>query len=119
MIIAIPTDHNHLDTTVCISFGRAPYFLIYNSSVDSYDFIENPARQSQGGAGVKAAQTLVDAHATVLITPRCGENAAEIFNAADVKIYRASGQSVAENITSFKNDQLKILEEIHAGFHGH
>lgn len=119
MIVAIPTDHNHLETTVCISFGRAPYFLIYNSNDDTYDFIENPAQKSQGGAGVKAAQTLVDAHTAVLITPRCGENAAEIFKAADVKIYLASGQSVTENIASFKKDQLKILAEIHAGFHGH
>lgn len=119
MIVAIPTDQNQIDTTVCISFGRAPFFLIYDMEADSYAFIENSAQKSQGGAGVKAAQILVDAHAAAVITPRCGENAAEIFNAAGVKIFHSAGQSITQNIEAYKNNQLQILEDIHAGFHGH
>ena len=119
MIIALPVDEKDLNNQVSVSFGRAPYYAIYNTETNDVKYIENTAANAKGGAGIKAAQFVVDSGASVLITPRCGENAAEIFNAADVKIYRASGQSVAENITSFKNDQLKILEEIHAGFHGH
>jgi predicted Fe-Mo cluster-binding NifX family protein len=34
MKIAIPVDNNSLDTSICISFGRAPHFLIYDTKTD-------------------------------------------------------------------------------------
>ena len=49
--------------------------------------MENPAAEAQGGAGIQAAQFLVDQGADVLITVRCGQNAADIFGTAGMKIY--------------------------------
>ena len=31
MRIAIPVDEKNIDSEVCISFGRTPYFLIYDT----------------------------------------------------------------------------------------
>lgn len=31
MKIAIPVDEKNLETNVCVSLGRAPYFLIYDT----------------------------------------------------------------------------------------
>ena len=31
MKIAIPVDEKSLESNVCVSFGRAPYFLIYDT----------------------------------------------------------------------------------------
>ena len=113
MKIAIPVD----DGNICVSFGRTPYFMLYDTENNESRFINNSAANSQGGAGIKAAQIIVDNNADVLITPRCGQNAAEVLIAANVKIYKALNNSIEENLTEFKNDKLSILTEIHAGFH--
>lgn len=119
MKIAIPVDDNHMETNVCMSFGRAPYFLIYEIESGKSVFIENAAANSQGGAGIKAAQTVVDNKTDALLTPRCGENAAEVIQAANIKIYKTMNSSLKESIDAFKDGKLSLLDEIHAGFHGH
>lgn len=119
MIIAIPADEKNMGTNVCVSFGRTPYFLIYDTETKESTFIDNSAATSTGGAGIKAAQTIVDNKVNALLTPRCGENASDVLGAADIKIYRTNGISVKENINKFVAGRLSLLDEIHAGFHGH
>lgn len=118
MKIAIPVDSTNMESPVCISFGRTPYFLIYDTESKNSIFIENTAAQSPGGAGIKAAQAIVDNKVDALLTPRCGENAAMVINAANIKIYKTLGTSINENINSFNEGKLNLLEEIHEGFHG-
>ena len=67
----------------------------------------------------KAAQTVIDSQVGALLTPRCGENAAEVFNAANVKIYKTINDSIKDNIAAFEDGKLSLLDEIHAGLHGH
>lgn len=119
MKIAIPVDSKSPDTKVCMSFGRAPYYLIYDSETQDKVFIQNTAAQSAGGAGIRAAQLLADQKPEVLLTPRCGQNAADVVQAAGIKIYKTEGNSVEENIDRFLEDKLEELDEIHAGLHNH
>ncbi|HQB63986.1 MAG TPA: NifB/NifX family molybdenum-iron cluster-binding protein [Sedimentibacter sp.] len=119
MKIAMPVDEKTMESSVCISFGRTPYFLIYDSETKESVFIDNSAAASQGGAGIKAAQTVVDSQAGALLTPRCGENAAEVINAANIKIYKTINDSIKDNIAAFEEGKLSLLDEIHPGFHGH
>ena len=119
MKIAIPVDENHLKTNVCVSLARAPYYLIHDTESNESIFIENTAADSQGGAGVKAAQLLVDQKIHVLLTPRCGQNAAEVLIAAKMEIFRTEYPSAHENLDAFKSASLTALTEFHAGFHGH
>lgn len=118
MKIAIPVDEKDMGTSVCASFGRAPYFLIYDTETKESEFIDNSAATSAGGAGIKAAQTIVDTKVSALLTPRCGENAANVLEAADIKIYKTMNISVKENIDAFIARKLSLLDEIHGGFHG-
>ena len=118
MRIAIPVDDNTMNTSICISFGRTPYFLIYDTETQNAVFLDNSAVALQGGAGIKASQTIVDNKADVLLTPRCGENAAEVLRAANVKIYETDGNKLMQNIEFFGNGKLKPLSEIGPGFHG-
>ena len=115
MRIAIPVDEKNIDSEVCISFGRTPYFLIYDTENGNEEILDNSAIAESAGAGIKASQTIVDAEVEVLLTPRCGENAAEVLEAGEVKMYRTA----RENIEAFKEGKLEELTEIHAGFHGH
>jgi predicted Fe-Mo cluster-binding NifX family protein len=119
MIIAIPVDEKNIGTNVCVSFGRTPYFLVYDTESKESKFIDNSATVSTGGAGIKAAQTIVDNKVNVLLTPRCGENAADVLEAADIKIYKTNGISAKKNINIFIAGKLPLLDEIHSGFHGH
>ncbi|PKM66934.1 MAG: dinitrogenase iron-molybdenum cofactor biosynthesis protein [Firmicutes bacterium HGW-Firmicutes-2] len=119
MKIAIPVDDKTMESNICISFGRTPYFLIYDTKTKDSVFLDNSAAASQGGAGIKAAQTVVDRKVVALITPRCGENAAEVMQVANIKIYKSMNNSIRDNIEAVKNGKLSLLDDIHAGFHGH
>lgn len=119
LIISIPVDEKSLETNVCVSFGRAPYFLFYNLDTKEALFVDNSAANSPGGAGIKAAQIIADNKADVLLTPRCGQNAADVLKAADIKIYKSLSASAQDNIDAFIEGKLSLLDEIHPGFHGH
>ena len=119
MKIAIPVDEKNMETNICVSFGRTPYFLIYDLEAKEGTFLNNSAATEAGGAGIKAAQTIVDNKVDALLTPRCGENAANVLKAANIKIFKTKGISVKENLDAFAAGKLPLLYEIHAGFHGH
>lgn len=119
MKIAIPVDEKNMDTNVCISFGRAPYFLFYDTDTKESTFLENAAATSTGGAGIIAAQTVVDNRVDALLTPRCGENAANVIKTANIKIYKTINTSVQDNIKALIEEKLPLLNDIHPGFHGH
>ena len=114
MRIAIPLDENKQD--VCIVLARAPYFLFREDGKDT--IVENPAAQAHGGAGIQAAQFLVDNGMNVLITVRCGQNAADVFKAAGMKIYKSANKAAADDLTAFEDGKLSELTEFHGGFHG-
>ena len=119
MRIILPVESKSLNAPVCPSFGRTPFFVLYDTENGSHEFLDNAAASSQGGAGIQAAQMLVDSGAGVVITYRCGENAAEVLKAADIRMYKAQDGSVEDNIIKFKEEALAPLSEIHPGLHHH
>lgn len=119
MKVAVPVDDKSVDSTVCQSFGRAPYFLIYDTEAGKGEFMDNGAAVSQGGAGVRAAQAIADQEIAALLAPRCGENAAAVFQAAGIDIYRTQSKSARENIDAYLAGDLALLEDIHPGLHNH
>ncbi|MBQ6853137.1 MAG: hypothetical protein IJO07_03050, partial [Peptococcaceae bacterium] len=59
MRIAVPVEENEKE--ICPSFGRTPLFYIFDTETNSGTLIENDAMNAPGGAGIKAAQTVIDA----------------------------------------------------------
>lgn len=119
MKIIIPVDKSEITSPVSNSFGRAVYFIVYDSDKETFTVIDNEATNSHGGAGIKAAQTVVDQKADVLITPRCGENAAKILNMANIVIYQSMEGNTKANIDYLRAGTLSKLTTIHEGFHNH
>lgn len=117
MKVAIPVDVQSLDSAVAENFGRAANFLFYDTETKEVSYCDNSAVMSQGGAGIKAAQVIVDGGAGVLITPRCGENAAQVLEAAGVKLFQSVGGTAQENLDAFAAGALEALANIYAGFH--
>jgi predicted Fe-Mo cluster-binding NifX family protein len=119
MKVAIPAEYESIEKDVCVSFGRTPYFLIYDTDTKDSVFIDNSAAANSGGAGIKAGQILVDQNVNVLITPQCGENAAKVLNEGYIEIYKSIKYSIKCNIEAFMEGKLSVLDEIHSGFHNH
>jgi predicted Fe-Mo cluster-binding NifX family protein len=119
MRIAIPVEDTNISGKVCPSFGRAPYFMVYDTNGEQAEFIENTAANSPGGAGVKAAQIVVDQNIDALLTPRCGQNSADVMKTAGIEFFQTVGDSISNNIEAYKNNTLLELKEIHEGFHNH
>lgn len=116
MRIAIPLDEDR--KAVCAVFARAPYLMLYDTEEKKTEILENPAAQAESGAGLQAAQFTVDCQAEVLITPRLGENSAEVLKEAGIRIYKAEYKNAGENLDAFGEERLKPMEQFHAGFQG-
>ncbi|MFO7611371.1 MAG: NifB/NifX family molybdenum-iron cluster-binding protein [Clostridia bacterium] len=119
MRITFPVDAGSAGACIHKSFGRAPAFLVYDTETRKNLFVDNSAASSQGGAGIKAAQLVLDQQTDAVITPQCGQNAADVLLAAGVKIYLSEGCSVGDNLKAHAKGLLKELSDIHAGYHGH
>lgn len=119
MLIGIPVEDSSMDSNISDNFGRTKFYLVYDDEKEEAKFLENAAANSQSGAGIEAAQILVDEKIDILITPRCGKNAADVLNSANVEIYKSSSRSIEENLKDLKEEKLSQLLDIHPGLHKH
>lgn len=117
MKIAIPANDKDWESGVCASFGRARYLAFYDTQTQSGVFVENPAAKAAGGAGLKAAQAVVDAGAGALLAARCGQNAAEVLQEAGIAVYRSLDGTMQENLAAFSEGKLVRMTQFQAGFH--
>lgn len=116
MKIIIPVDEEK--DVICVTFGRAPYFAVHDTETGQTKILDNPASCAEGGAGLKAAQFVIDCKADALVTPRCGKNSAEVLKAAEIPIYKSEGMDVSQNIAAFKEGKLPVLDHFHGGYQG-
>jgi predicted Fe-Mo cluster-binding NifX family protein len=91
-------------------FGRTPFFIKYNTEDETWKAFENPAQSHQGGAGVAAAQFLINQKAVVAISGRFGPNAHATLSAAGIKmvIFSDPDQTIQDLIKAY---QQGLLEE--------
>lgn len=92
MIVAVSTTDGGLEDSVCPVFGRCPTFTIVDTDgMGSAKTIPNPGAQAGGGAGIAAAQAVIDAGAEAVITGNCGPNASGALSRSGIRVYSASG----------------------------
>jgi predicted Fe-Mo cluster-binding NifX family protein len=112
MKIAITTKGKDLDSKIDPRFGRAESFIIYDTKECKYEVIDNIQNvESQQGAGIQAAQNIVDKGANALITAHCGPKAFRVLSSAGVKIYVLGEGSVRTAIERFKNNKLQEMSD--------
>jgi len=108
MKIAIAASGKTSASLVDARFGRCPYFLIIDSKTNQFKPIENTASQSFRGAGVSAAQMVVNKGAKVVIAGNFGPNAFNVLNSSKVKIFGGiSGITAKEALEQYKKGKLK------------
>jgi predicted Fe-Mo cluster-binding NifX family protein len=72
-------------------FGRCPYLLFFDTESGATTCLENPGRAATGGAGIQAAQFVLDRKTEVLVTPKIGPKAEEVLDTAGVRIVVRKG----------------------------
>ena len=90
-------------------FGRCPYFIFVDTETDTVDAVVNEAGSSGHGAGIQAAQSVIEAGAEVVISRRIGPNAFRVMAAAGLAIYESDAASVEEAVVALKTGKLTAV----------
>ncbi len=106
MKIAVSSTDKDLNAEVDQRFGRCKYFLIVDSENMEFNAISNESSTSFGGAGVKAAETVVNNGAEILITGNIGPNAHRTLAAGNIKIFTGAKGTIKDAIKNYKNGKL-------------
>jgi predicted Fe-Mo cluster-binding NifX family protein len=108
MKIAIPAVDREPTATIDARFGRAPWFLVYDTEMLTWVAVENsPNLQAVQGAGIQSAETLVRHGVTVVLTPHCGPKAFRVLQAAGVTIYLGVNGTVAEALAAYQTGSIQ------------
>lgn len=108
MKIAITSSGKDLDNEIDLRFGRTKGFIIYDLENSSYEFIDNVQNlEASQGAGIQAAQNVVNKNVEAVITGHCGPKAFKVLSTSDVKIYTVGEGKINEVIEKFKNGELQ------------
>jgi len=110
MKVCVSSTGKDLKSPVDERFGRCEYFLVVDTDKDETKVIENKAALASGGAGIAAAQQVVDEGAEYLITGNVGPNAIRVLSAGGVKVYRASGMNIASALENLKSGSLTPID---------
>jgi len=106
MKICVTAVSNTLDSQLEPRFGRAPYFIIADTDTMEWEGMENPASMAMGGAGIQAAQTMINKNVKAVITGNCGPNAFQVLQQAGIKVFSAYTRTVREVIEDYKAGKL-------------
>ena len=118
MKIGISSMGKDINSMLDVRFGRCNYFVIYDTEGGLVKAIENQGQMSGGGAGIAAAQHIIDDDVDVVITGNMGPNALNLFKNSDIKVYRCGSIKVETAVQLFKEGKLDELTEAgpaHAG----
>lgn len=112
MILFISALGNTLNDMPSARFGRCPWFIRYDTESDQWQALENSAVSQGHGAGVAAAQLLIDNGCQVAISGRFGPNAHQaLFSAGiDLRIFKDENIQVKNLIQDWKLDKLQLSD---------
>jgi predicted Fe-Mo cluster-binding NifX family protein len=108
MKIAVSSNGTEKNSGTNPRFGRARFFLIYDTESGAYRSVDNHINvEAAQGAGIQAAARLSDEEVDVLITGHCGPNAFHVLNAAGIKVVTGADRTVMEDVERYLSGELK------------
>ena len=114
MKIAVSADSSDLNQAVNPVFGRCPGFIIIEAEgkeVKNSSFIPNSAMNAAGGAGIAAAQTVINSGVQAVISGNFGPNAFLVLEKAGIKAYHANGITVKSAIEALADGKLSSASQ--------
>src|SRR5690554_2371286 len=107
MRIVVSANGADLEAPASPVFGRCPVYVFVDTDTMAFEALENPAINAPGGAGIQAAQFIVEQKAQAVITGNVGPNAFNVLNAAGVGVYPFGGDTVRQAVEAFKAGELQ------------
>jgi len=117
MKIVVSAQGDTLEAQASPVFGRCPTYLFVDTETMDFEAVLNPAISQGGGAGVQAAQFVVNHGAQAVLTGNLGPNAFDVLQAAGVPGYLVSGGTVRQAVDAFKGNQLQPLAGANVAAH--
>lgn len=103
MKLCITAAGNGKDAATDAAFGRAPWFILVDTTSEALQAVENTSAQATQGAGIAAAQTMSENGVDAVLTGRLGPKAKAALEASGITMYEGLGQStVAEALQQFQ-----------------
>jgi len=102
--LIISAQNSSLESQVDRRFGRCAWLILFDTDTNQWEAFQNPGASQSGGAGVAAAQFVVDKSADVVLSGDFGPNASRAFQAAKIGMQRFtdSTTTVQEAVNQFK-----------------
>lgn len=115
MKIAVSATEGNMDAMIDPRFGRCAYFMIVetegtdkNAKIKESEAVQNTATQAMRGAGVTAAQIVVNKGVNVVLTGNVGPNAFGALSQSGMKIITGvGGMTVKDAVQKYLNGELK------------
>jgi predicted Fe-Mo cluster-binding NifX family protein len=101
MKIAITSTGTEWDSAVEPRFGRCPYFALVDTESGAFEAKANPFRDAAGGAGIQAAQWVVDQGVSALLTGHCGPKSVAVLDDADIRVVEDVAGTVREAVARY------------------
>jgi predicted Fe-Mo cluster-binding NifX family protein len=118
MKIAITANGKDMEAALDPRFGRAANFLMVDSETEEFTVLDNAQNLNAAqGAGIQAAQNVMQAGAEAVITGNCGPKAFRTLGAAKIKVFLSSAATVKEALKEYKDG--KLGESSGANVEGH
>jgi predicted Fe-Mo cluster-binding NifX family protein len=109
MKVAVTSQGSVLSSELAPRFGRAPYFVVLDTDSGELTAHDNLKNLKAGqGAGIQAAQDIVNLEVDAVITGNVGPKAAAALRTGNVKVYKQSWGTVRDAIERFKAGRLQL-----------
>jgi len=109
MKIVVTANGADLDAPASPVFGRCPTYVFVDTETMQFEAVGNPAIAASGGAGIQAAQFIIERGAQAVVTGTVGPNAFNVFRAATVPFYVFAGGTVREAVEMCKAGGLQSV----------
>jgi predicted Fe-Mo cluster-binding NifX family protein len=117
MKIAVSSQGDTLDAAASPVFGRCPTYLFIEPETMEFEVVPNPAMNQAGGAGIQAAQFVVNQGAGAVLSGNLGPNAYDVLQAAGVPGFLVSEGTVRQAVEAYKAGQLQPMGGPNVGAH--
>jgi len=107
MKVAVTSQGLALSSELDPRFGRARYFIVVDIGSGKTTANDNASnRESAQGAGVQAAQKVINLGVEAVITGSIGPKAAATLEAGNIRVHKQNWGTVREAIERFKSTSL-------------
>ncbi len=100
MKIAITSTGNTLESTIDPRFGRCAYYVFYDTETKATEFIPNPNKDAEGGAGPASVQFVASKNVNKIISGEFGMKIKSLLDSLKIQmiVHKEQDKTIQEII---------------------